>query len=305
MAREGQGRFLKLLGAALIVLVGGIVLTSLLQRLASLKRQLAETEQTLQSLTDQHEELQHELATIEATRKGLEEQLNVLRNQLASTGGELERLRGTMSELQVRNEVLQDDNIQLERQVSQLTRERDESTDRAHRLEQEKENLQRSASRLRERLALLDRDHQQLASQLAELKQQSSVSYQSGPRPDVTVAASTYPSSPSTLTASPSLGTPHSVELPPIVVRKDQAGTGLPIRGRVVEVNEAHRFVVIDKGGNDGVWVGMTFDVLRSGGTVGQAVAIRVRPQLAACDMIGSRSPGSVQVGDLAVQRGP
>ena len=88
------------------------------------------------------------------------------------------------------------------------------------------------------------------------------------------------------------------------MVRKDQAQGAGPIRGRVLEVNRMHNFVVLDKGSEDGVRAGMRFDVLRAMQPVGQATVIRVRPQLAACDLVPAGTPGLVQVGDLAVQNG-
>lgn len=79
----------------------------------------------------------------------------------------------------------------------------------------------------------------------------------------------------------------------------------MPVRGRLVEVNEPHRFVVVDKGSMDGVRLGMTLDILRGGSTVGRATVVRVRPQLSACDVVRARTPGPLQVGDVAVQSGP
>lgn len=110
---------------------------------------------------------------------------------------------------------------------------------------------------------------------------------------------------PSTSPLSVDALTPQAIELPPIVVRKSQLATSFPLRARLVEVNEAHRFVVIDQGANDGVRIGMTFDLRRGGVEVGQAVAVRVRPRIAACDLIASHTTESPQIGDLAIQRGP
>ncbi|MBI3319176.1 MAG: hypothetical protein HYZ89_01120 [Candidatus Omnitrophica bacterium] len=92
------------------------------------------------------------------------------------------------------------------------------------------------------------------------------------------------------------------VELPPIVVQDRERGVVEPIRARVIEVNPGHRFVVIDKGAVDGVGVGMAFDILRGGTKISRATVVRVRPRLAACDLVASSSPGSPQVGDSAVQ---
>ena len=96
-----------------------------------------------------------------------------------------------------------------------------------------------------------------------------------------------------------------SVELPPIIVRKDQAGMAIPVRARLLEVNEPQNFVVVDKGSADGVRVGMAFDILRGAQAVGRATVVRVRPQLSACDIIRRQTSGPLQPGDVAVQSGP
>jgi hypothetical protein len=76
-----------------------------------------------------------------------------------------------------------------------------------------------------------------------------------------------------------------------------------PVRGKVLESNDQHHFIVIDQGSMDGVREGMVFDLLRGGAPVGRTMAVRVRPKLAACDIIRANTTGTVQVGDIAVQR--
>ena len=97
---------------------------------------------------------------------------------------------------------------------------------------------------------------------------------------------------------------PPTIELSPIVVRRGDAERMRSLRGQVVEVNQVHGFVVIDKGLDQGVQAGMGFDVLRGGALIAHAVVIRVRPKLSACEVVEARSPGLPQVGDLAVQSG-
>ncbi len=113
------------------------------------------------------------------------------------------------------------------------------------------------------------------------------------------------------------------VELPPIIVRKHPAGSargatdeamlaiGQPsgvarpvIRGRLLDVNDVHHFAVVDQGSAHGVQVGMVFEILRGERPVGLATAIRVRPQLSACDLLTAEPNESIQPGDQVVQRG-
>lgn len=100
-------------------------------------------------------------------------------------------------------------------------------------------------------------------------------------------------------------GGSQTVELPPIIVRKERLPTMAAIRAQVVEVNPTHRFLIINQGAEDGVRIGMTFDLLRGVEMIGRAVAVRVRPRLAACDLIAPENADALHVGDLAVQRGP
>ncbi len=97
---------------------------------------------------------------------------------------------------------------------------------------------------------------------------------------------------------------PPTIELSPIVVRRGDAERMRSLRGQVVEVNQIHGFVVIDKGLDQGVQSGMGLDILRGGALIAHAVVIRVRPKLSACEVVEARSPGLPQVGDLAIQSG-
>jgi len=74
------------------------------------------------------------------------------------------------------------------------------------------------------------------------------------------------------------------------------------VQGRVVEVNEAHQFVVVDQGSQDGILVGMTLDIVRGTARVGRVRVVRVRPQMSACDIIRSDTAGVLQVGDAVAQ---
>lgn len=307
MALPPVGRSPQLLLGIALVILGGIAAASTVQ-LSRLKSQLVEKQRAVQSLAAQNDELQQQLDALDVQRRELETRLTDLRNQLASASGDVGRLRASVEELQTRYKALEVENTTLQAQVSRLTKERDEARGAILKAEDEKKELERAAGRLRERLAFLDRDYQQLAAKVSQLEQGRIVPPPA--TPSVGSAAVTDSAAAPTPTAAPASAEPGSstsptVELPPIVVRKDQGTSGLPIRAQVVEVNEPHRFVVVDKGANDGVPVGMIFDVLRGGAKVAQVVAVRVRPQLAACDVVTSQSPAFPRIGDVVIQRNP
>ena len=285
----------------IIAVVGGISLTLMIlsqrQTMRSLEGQLQLSRQHVTQLEGQNEQLTQQVSALESDRQGLDARVKSLRSELASAATNLDQSRASLTELQARVAKLQEQNTALEGQMSGVSRERDEARVRATALVEEKSDLERSLLRLRERLTLLDRDYRELTEQLAKAQaapsQVLSAVIAVGPKnhagsyaPVVTALA------------------PGTVELPPIVVRKDAAGMSMPVRGRIVEVNEPHGFIVVDKGSMDGVHVGMSFDIVRGASTIGRAAVVRVRPQLSACDILRAKTSGPLQAGDQAVQSG-
>lgn len=284
-----------MLGVAVIGLV--VVIVSQRQQLQALTDQLTRSRQQAQQLEAQSQKLTEQVSVLEADRQGLDARLKALRNELTTASTNLDQSRLSLEELQKRFETLNSTYTAMEGQLSGVTAERDEARQQAKEFEEKQTELERSVLRLRERLTLLDRDYRQLTEQLAKA--------QAAPSQGVSAVIATEPShtaSTDPVVAALSRGT---VELPPIVVRKDSAGMSIPVRGRLVEVNEPHGFIVVDKGSMDGVHVGMAFDIVRGASTIGRATVVRVRPQLSACDILRAKTPGPLQAGDQAVQSSP
>ncbi|MBI4341356.1 MAG: hypothetical protein HY598_03645 [Candidatus Omnitrophica bacterium] len=287
--------------AAAVIAGGGWLVATKQRQITQLTAALGQSRQQIQQLEAEREMLAGQLETQRAELQARDERLASLRAQLASASKDLEQSSQVLQELKQRYDTLAKDQEGLQGQLARVTGERDEVRKRAELLEQGKQELERSVGRLRERLALLDRDYRKLSDQLAQL--------QAAPLPTLTVVGAAGP----TISAEPSVTTTDAapsivqavVELPPIVVRKDQAGMAMPVRARVLEVSAPHNFIVVDKGSVDGVRVGMAFDLVRGANTVGRATVVRVRPQLSACDLVRAKTPGPVQAGDLAVQSGP
>lgn len=303
-----MGRVLKLV-LPLVALIGAIAVMGLLlagkvEEAKRLQSQLHLSQQQVVELEAQNAGLMQQLKNLQTERKALDERLAALHTQLASATADLERSRASLKDFQSQYTQLSEERDQerdrLQGQLSQLTSERDESLRRAQQLEDDKQDLQRSVSRWRERLALLDRDYRKLAEQLAKAEDPV--------HPGVDLVATVGPDPPGAATSAqppPASAIPGTVELPPIIVRNNQAGMTSMIRGRLVEVNDPHNFVVIDRGSTDGVRVGMAFDVLRGSSAVGRVSVIRARPSIAACDIVRAKTPSPLQAGDLAVQSGP
>lgn len=288
-----------LAGVAGLGLLG--LLASQFQQIRGLERTLRQSRQQVQQLETKNQELAQHLAGLENEKKSLDERVASLRTQITTATTNLDQSRQELDGLRERFDALEESYAKRGLQISSLTAERDELREETARLDQEKSDLERSLVRMRERLTLLDRDYRQVAEKVRALE--------AAPRADLAVVATAGPlpqgGTGGAAGAVPASLLPGVVELPPIIVRKDQAGMPVAVRGRLVEVNQAHGFVVLDKGSSDGVHAGMTLDVVRGASTVGQVRVVRVRPNLSACDVVRSRTSGPLQAGDSAVQAKP
>lgn len=303
-----MGRAAKLL-VPVIAVVGviaalGVFLVNKVAEVKRLQQQVQLNQQQIAELDAQNAGLMQQLKSLQTERKSLDERIGSLHTQLSSATTDLERSRASLRELQDTYEQLttrlDKERQDMQGQVSQVTGERDEALRRVEQLAGDKKDLQRSVGRWRERLALLDRDYRKLAEQLGQAEDPA--------HPALNIVSSIGPSSPPVSgapQASVPSAIPGTVELPPIIVRKDQAGMTSLVRGRIIEVNDAHNFVVIDRGSSDGVRVGMAFDLLRGSTVVGRATVIRVRPTITACDIVRAKTSGPLQAGDVAVQSTP
>ncbi len=288
--------------AVIAVIGGGAVYLGKVKQVTQLEQMVVQARQQLEELNRQSDALKQKLSAAESSRKSLDDSNSSLRKELASVNTDRDRFRAELDDWKDRYAALEQNKASLEQQVAGITDERDAAKKDAERVTSEKSDLERATMRLRERLTLLDRDYRQLSDQLAKLQAIPNAGVNS-----ISVASAAGPvSAYAPSAAAPPRGSlsPGTVELPPIIVRKDQAGMSMPVRGRLVEVNDPHQFIVVDKGSQDGVHVGMVFNILRGSTTVGKVTVVRVRPQLSACDLLRAKTPGPLQVGDQAVQAG-
>ena len=295
---------------ALMMVVMGVLVGGQLRRAQRLEQQLLKTQQQMTQLQSQKRELMQQLTDFQAERNALDERVFSLNVQLSSAAAQLERANARLAQAEELSKQLSETQAQLQGQIASAREEREAAAREAERFEQEKTELRRSVNRLRQQLALVERDYRDLSVRLASL--------QSAPNPGVSIVSSTGPlvgSAPSldraenareagidrTVTAT-SLS-PNAVELAPVVIRKDQSSMAGLLQGHLVDVNDQHQFVIIDKGLRDGVQEGMVFDIRHGGTFVGQATVVRVRPQLAACNLRRTVSAQPVRIGDLVVAR--
>ncbi len=107
--------------------------------------------------------------------------------------------------------------------------------------------------------------------------------------------------------ASKNLSKSKVVSLPPIIVGEEKpaissessTSSNSEIKGgKILNVNEAHNFVVIDLGKNDGVVEGMEFDVLRGGSKIARVKVKMLKDDVCAADIIKFYSDQPIKVGD-------
>ena len=260
-----------------------------------LKEEAKRDQAQVVELESRNQELTRQLSNLQSERKTLGERLASSSAQLASATSDLEQSRAGLEESKNHNDELAQERVQLQGQLTNAISERGRLKQQLQRLAEENSTLKQAAGRVRERMTLLERDSRQLASQQAE--QQAAPAASQG-------APQTIPSVDPSAVNAPPPKIPGTFELPPIVVREDRGTASASVRGRLVEVNEPQDFVVVDKGSDEGVRAGMTFDLLRGTRAVGRATAVRVRPHLSACDIVHGQTPGPLHVGDVAVQSG-
>lgn len=299
--REGPraGRVPPLMLGAIAAVVVGLVAVVVGIHLSQLNAELASKQQTITTLTADNALLQQQVTALQQEHQELEERLNALRSQLTAATADVARLRETES----RARTMEHENANLTQELTQLRAEREAVQSRMAQLEQDKQELERGHAKLRNRLTLLERDYQRASSKLAEIER-NAPTFAVGQAITVPDTAM-MPDASSGMGAREGANVGASVELPPIVVKKDTTVARWPaIRGQIVEVDAANHFIVVDRGSDHGVRAGVTFEVVRGGVVVGQATASRVRPKISACDVTQLAPQLVPQVGDQIIQRG-
>lgn len=311
--RTGRTPVVKIVLVALpILVIGGLafVVTRLGSQVEQLQGTLADRERQAEELAEANTQLTRRLEQLVQEREQTQAELETARRQLEGLTVELQQAQDAMAALQVDYDQVRESSATLEQQLAALQEQYDARQQRIVALERERETWERSISRLRERLAFADRDYQRMAQRLAALERrpqpaQQDIAALGASEPAAVAAPAADPPTPVPVVTRIREQQPGAVELPPIIVGKHRAQAAGPVRARLVEVNEPYRFVVIDKGTQDGVRLGMTFNIVRrAGAVVGEARVVQVRPQLAACDVVRMKGAEPPRVGDAAVERG-
>ena len=283
-------RVIRILALAIAVATVAVLFIKQGQHARHLERQLASAQVQVGRLQEQQRALTRQLSTVQADRRALDERVSSLRVQLSAA----------VSELQHADERLTTTHELAATSLSQAQKERDAAQREADDLKRGQADLTRSVTHLRQRLALLDRDYRELSALVAVAKAEPPASSWRAVAAEPASGDPSAASRPAGLPAA--LAAQAGVELPVVRVERAPAAPSNALRGHLVGVNEQHRFVIIDQGGEDGVREGMGFDILQQGVLVGRAIAARVHPKLTACNLSDDGRTTPLLIGDLAVQ---
>lgn len=277
------------------------------QQVQRLEQQVMLTNQHVAQLEIQKQEFVKKISGFADERKTFEDRVATLRSELSKITQTLQSSRFDLQGLEEQYELLGRERTTLQRRAAELVDEREAAQLEAVQFAEDNVRLEQAVQRSRQRFALLDRDYQQLQQQAAEQQASSETLAYTGLSQTVgSVTLTPFVTQPSATLSGVrgASASSRAVELPPIIVRRESAGAFQQVRGHLIEVNMPHGFVVVDRGSEDGVHVGMSFDLLRGTEPVGRAVVVRVRPQLSACDIAGTTTSGPLHIGDVAVQSG-
>ena len=239
-----------------------------------------------QQIRQENSQLRDRLAALEGERRGLEARLTMTTERLGEVQRELETMKSQYADLNARYNTVQVERDQFAGQVDQLSGERSRLQEQIARLTGEKTALEQSATELKRTLDRLEQENRRLTERMDDLTHRLTSGVAGGA---VGVGAQA--------------GAMQTIELPPIVVQQGggQAIVTGPVQGKIIQIDQEHQFVVINKGSRDGIRQGSTFQISRSGTPLGKVTALRVRETVTACDIARSSVGGALAIGDQAL----
>lgn len=298
------------------MVLGGLVVAVMLfeqkTEVDQLKQQILIKDQQIAEMIDRERMLQDKVKELEGVRAELQTEVSAIRDELASAKTELTRSQNDLAEAQDRYNRLVAQQERLDSEMTYLKAERDAAESSASEARKSHEKLKESVVVLRNRLMLLDREYRKLS----EARDRNEV----GPPPDVLVVGDSRnsqldprkailaDSGTGVVSANWSMQNYQNpkqqpLPLPNVVVPREQENRSLPpVTGKLISVNPTERFVVLDKGTQDGVSVGMHFEVMRNSVPISKLRVVRVRDSLAACDVLNTDALNVLNTGDVAVE---
>ncbi len=235
----------------------------------------------------------------------LEVELRRLKGERAPKDAEIERLKKAIMDLDIKLSQSEQEKDVLAQKISDsttvaeiLSKDLLKEKDRNKEDRREAENIKIENRILKTRLADLEKDTEDKDREINKMKVAL----------DKTRDAREF--------RAEAYHAPAEVELPPIVLQRDDYGAGTDssppiewrhrrssLEGRIVTVNRDHNFVVIDLGKQDGIDTGTRFDVYRGDFVIGFLETIQTRKGISACDIKDVKQGFYIEIDDLVIKR--
>ena len=240
-----------------------------------LNKKLIESQKGNQQLQNEKTSWELKITSLNQEKQELERKLQYNERLLDSISTEMVHEKNKIHQLQKDLAALKEENKDLRVEVKRLDRQRLAFAEKLSNLLEEKERLAARVDQaeltLNEKVSQMERMHHEFEELLKKVRAESS---------------SIEP-------------TKESVDLPPIVVSSSpeyEVSKPISLEGKILTVDEAHNFIVIDLGKANGVNEDMLFEVYREDKLLGKVGVIQLREEIAACDIIQADIP--FKIGD-------
>jgi len=240
-----------------------------------LKDELSAKSITLVEIKQNSLELKLVVETLTRDKEEVEAQLQHKTDMIDNISLELARTKNDKKFITNRVEKLGDENNSLRRQMKQLVSVKNALEKSIVRISQEKDKIENQLGRTETII-------QSKIDEIWEIKDEIDHS----------------------IRASKAMASSYEVELPPIVVSSSNdvmsfnTGESVPnLNGKVISINEANNFVIVDLGENAGVRLGDNLSVYRDSKYIARLEIIQVRKDISAADLKDQWS--KIRVGDV------
>lgn len=269
-----------------------------------------ELRQQLSALEQERASVQQALITVTADKAALTGKLDALTAQLDTVNKQLTQAQTEAQTTAAQLATAKAERAALQAQVDALTAEQDQLKKQVARAGEDKAALTKTLNTLQDKVAAVEEEKRTLAADLEQVRERLARAEATSPAL-LGTAASDLTGEPQHQKggASPpsaSVIPKEAIELPPIVVYRGEPLTTLDlpegaVSARVIAVNSEQRFLIVDKGSGQGLFLGSVLQVYRKGQLIAKIKAVRVREALSACDILPTDTGQAPNVGDLAV----
>ncbi len=244
-------------------------------RINDLKSQLSETSIQIEEAKKSKAEVDIDIAKLKQSNEDLEKKIKYSAELSNSLALDLAREKNSKKGIAEQVGKLKEDNMNLRYQIKELTSSKVS-------LERGLQKLITEKDKLSKRMAETEQVVQGRIDEVLGIKKELEARFKAGQS-----------------AAAPEA---KPIELPPIVVRSGDSSAkevkrSADFKGKVVTVNEANNFVIIDLGESVGVKIGDDFKVYRDNKQIATVEVIQARKDISAADI--KQKSQKIQVGDL------